>query len=222
MNYELPLVLFTSFTQLGVGLALFTAFRQCAQAEAAVSMHGQWLAVWLLTSVGLLFSLLHLGSPTMAATALKNLSFAWLSREGLIFYIFVGLALLCVWRSQSKGLAIATALAGIAGLIAQGMTYAVPAMPAINNAWPMVWFFMAAILSGAALSLAFGDKATLARVLAFCSIVSVALLLAAPLLWSGSDDSIIRETAALWFASPFYMAALGCFIVVARVFDSPV
>lgn len=209
MNYEIPLVLFTACTQIAAGLSLFAAWRRPA-GVAAAPPRLEWLLVWLLATAGLVFSLFHLGKPLLAATALKNLGAAWLSREGLIFALFAALAFLCLLFKAPKILGAATAAVGLLGILAQGMTYAAPAMPAIHNAWPLLWFGLSALVGGASLFLALGNGGPAARLLIWGGALLLLLLLGVPALWLGGDNLLVRESAERWFASPLYWGAALC------------
>lgn len=216
MNYEISLVLFTTLTQTAVGLSLFTAWKRQTAGEAVMPVRNKWLLVWLLTSAGLVISLFHLGKPLMAYTALKNFSMSSLSREGLVFPTFALLAFLClILKSPPRGLGAATAAIGILGVVVQGMTYAAPGFPAINNAWPLVWFAMAAFVCGAALFMALGSEGAADRLLIAGCLLFLLSLTGIPFLWTGSDNRIIQDSAALWFSSPFYWAALVCIAAAA-------
>ena len=96
-----PLIAYTLFAQLSVGLCLFPVAHQflsaagsttgaaSALSEAAVLVSAACLAV------GLLFSFYHLGSPFRAYRALSKIQSSWLSREILFSVIFFGALLAC-------------------------------------------------------------------------------------------------------------------------------
>ncbi len=208
MSYEFPLVIFTVFTQLGVGIALYS----CCNGFSAVSGEEKdpahtraWFCAFFASFVGLLASFFHLGHPFAAYKALNNLGDSWLSREALILGCFCALAL-CNVFCRSKGLMLVTAIVGLMGLVAQGMTYAAPSMPTINNAFPMALFVFSALALGAFHSavlfspryFAFGRPALL---------VLLAILLLAPTLWL-SGTATMQESATLWLSSKLYWLGL--------------
>lgn len=215
MNYELPLVLFTLLTQCAVGLALAAAWNALCTASGATprrsssqQAHGatrEWYWIAGLSCAGLLASLLHLGDPLRAATALNNLSVSWLSREGLAFGLFTACALVLCFK-RTMGLMVITALVGLAALIMQGMTYAPVSMPAIHNGWPTILFILSALALGSVFA---SSKDTMLLGLQRISLcVLLLLLLVVPCVWS-SGNAIMQETARMWLRSPLFWAGLG-------------
>ena len=100
MSFEFPLVIFTVFTQLGVGVALFAWWDMLVTPEEAHTKTVRmrvWFCAFVASFVGLAASLFHLGHPLAAYKALYNLGDSWLSREGLIFGCFCGLAFINIW-----------------------------------------------------------------------------------------------------------------------------
>jgi len=214
MNYEFPLVIFTVLTQFAVGLALFAAFKslRCAGSTAkecediSAWRSKDWFAAFLLASFGLGASMFHLAQPLRAMEALGNLSVSWLSREGLIFGLFTVLALVNALR-ESRCLAVLAALCGVAAVVAQGMTYAPAALPAVSNGVPMLLFLLSALALGALSGQVNGshDFGTAFRV--SCAAL-VAVLLIVPCLWT-SGGTVMQASAALWMQSWMFWAGLG-------------
>ena len=214
MNYEFPLVIFTVLTQFAVGLALFAAFKSlsCAGSTAkecediSAWRSKDWFAAFLLAAFGLGASMFHLAQPLRAMEALGNLSVSWLSREGLIFGLFTVLALVNALR-ESRCLAVLAALCGLAGIVAQGMTYAPAAMPAVSNGVPMLIFMLTALALGSSAGQVNGshDFSTAFRV---SSASLVAVLLIVPCLWT-SGGTVMQASAALWMQSWMFWAGLG-------------
>lgn len=214
MNYEFPLVIFTVLTQFAVGLALFAAFKslRCAGSTAkecediSAWRSKDWFAAFLLAAFGLGASMFHLAQPLRAMEALGNLSVSWLSREGLIFGLFTVLALVNALR-ESRCLAVLAALCGVAAVVAQGMTYAPAALPAVSNGVPMLLFLLSALVLGALAGQVNGlhDFGTAFRV--SCAAL-VAVLLIVPCLWT-SGGTVMQASAALWMQSWMFWAGLG-------------
>jgi len=214
MNYEFPLVIFTVLTQFAVGLALFAAFKslRCAGSTAkecediSAWRSKDWFAAFLLAAFGLGASMFHLAQPLRAMEALGNLSVSWLSREGLIFGLFTVLALVNALR-ESRCLAVLAALCGVAAVVAQGMTYAPAALPAVSNGVPMLLFLLSALALGALSGQVNGshDFGTAFRV--SCAAL-VAVLLIVPCLWT-SGGTVMQASAALWMQSWMFWAGLG-------------
>jgi DMSO reductase anchor subunit len=214
MNYEFPLVIFTALTQFAVGLALFAAWKslRCAGSTArecediSAWRSKDWMVVFLLAAFGLAASLFHLAQPLRAAEALGHLSVSWLSREGLVFGIFTVLALVNVFR-ESRCLSVLAALAGLAGIVAQGFTYAPVAMPAVSNGVPMLLFLLSALALGSAAGQMNGshDFSTVFRT--SCAAL-LAVLLIVPCLWT-SGGAVMQASAELWMQSWIFWAGLG-------------
>jgi len=197
-----------------VGLALFAAFKslRCAGSTAkecediSAWRSKDWFAAFLLASFGLGASMFHLAQPLRAMEALGNLSVSWLSREGLIFGLFTVLALVNALR-ESRCLAVLAALCGVAAVVAQGMTYAPAALPAVSNGVPMLLFLLSALALGALSGQVNGshDFGTAFRV--SCAAL-VAVLLIVPCLWT-SGGTVMQASAALWMQSWMFWAGLG-------------
>ncbi|HWB83907.1 MAG TPA: DmsC/YnfH family molybdoenzyme membrane anchor subunit [Bryobacteraceae bacterium] len=137
---HLPLVFMLVLTQLSVGafLGLLPIGVRQWRAELAA------LAVALI-SLGA--STLHLGRPAYAWRALKMWRRSWLSREVLLFSLFANLAMVSA-ATGLRSLAIATVLAGAAGITASAFIYMVPARPAWNSKLTLADFYGTALLLG--------------------------------------------------------------------------
>ena len=166
MNYEFPLVFFTVLPQLGIGLALVGAWKTCFGGAALPRRF--WLTALAATLAGLVASLFHLGDPLRAATALNGLGHSWLSREGLVFGLFVLLLLFAVLR---PGRAL-PALLGLAALVVQDFTYAPVSMPAISNGFPLLLF----VLTALALGMSFGAAGVGPQRMVLCLLLVVLLI----------------------------------------------
>lgn len=199
MNYEFPLVFFTVLTQLGIGLALVGAWKTCFGGSLITRRF--WLTALAATLAGLVASLFHLGDPLRAATALNGLGHSWLSREGLVFGLFVLLLLLAALRPGRAAAALPAALAGLAALVVQGFTYAPVSMPAISNGFPLLLF----VLTALALGMSFGAAAAGPQRLTLSLLLVVLLIV--PCLWA-SGSAIMQDTAALWRQSAGFWAGL--------------
>ena len=199
MTYEFPLVFFTVLTQLGIGLALAAAWKTCF--GGAVVPRRLWLAALVATLAGLVASLFHLGAPLRAVTALNGLGHSWLSREGLVFGLFVLLLLLAALRPGRAVTALPAALAGLAALVVQGFTYAPVSLPAVSNGFPLLLFALTALTLGTA----FGAETPGPQRLTICLLLVVLLIV--PCLWA-SGSAVMQETAALWRQSAGFWAGL--------------
>lgn len=213
-SMELPLVFFTLLSQMGIGLVLLSGARRWRMAAAAAGEAAheadrrQWLAAAGLLALGLLISLFHLGHPLDAATALKHLSTSWLSREALAFGLLTALVALTAVRGLPAPLVRASAGLGLLALVIQGMTYAPPSFPAVDNGLPFALFLLSALVlgAGAASLLAPAEaRPALARVLAWTLGMALVVHLLAPAIWL-SGGTVMRLTAQAYLASPLYWA----------------
>src|SRR5205807_2527141 len=121
-------------------------------------------------TVALAASLLHLGRPTRALKALRNVRTSWLSREVALFSVFALLALAyaACWarsapapRGLTLGLGIAATTAGVAGVYASARLYLVPARPVWNSGRTPAAFFATAASTGPLLALLAVDRSRL-------------------------------------------------------------
>lgn len=70
---EFPLVLFTVFTQMAVGLALLSATRQWAVVEGpSRKIQTEWVVVAGLLAIGIIAAFFHLGHPLGAVRMLNQ------------------------------------------------------------------------------------------------------------------------------------------------------
>ncbi|MDE5831752.1 MAG: dimethyl sulfoxide reductase anchor subunit [Desulfovibrio sp.] len=219
MSFEFPLVFFTVLTQLACGMAIFLCWRMWINPDSDdLPKRRAWLWTGGVAAVGLIASLCHLGQPFQAYMALINLGASSLSWEVLAFSCFTALAFL-VYFVYSRALALLAAIIGAVGLFTQGLTYAPPSMPAINNVFPMVVFWLSAIALGASsLTLIRSAEYNLAGRLAMCALIAV--LLIAPSIWL-SGSTTMRETGLLWLKSGGFWcgAVLILLAFVATWFD---
>ncbi|EAP1707828.1 hydrogenase [Salmonella enterica] len=205
-HYELPLVIFTVLSQMSVGMALLLTWRTLRGELEGNRMY--WLVTGLVLAVASVAAILHLAHPGRAYDALRNLQHAWLSREILgatLYGVAVGLTFLA---KGHKAPAILASVLGIVLVAVQGMTYAAPAMAAVANGVTMLMFFITVWVMGcAAIPLLKVSPAIAA--LRQGILVSVAVLVAAPLMWL-SGGTIMQMTAHGWLSSPLYLASLVC------------
>lgn len=224
-SMELPLVVFTVFSQAAIGVTVMRAVRTTADGSGAED-HGarrEWGLIAGLMVLGMLGSLFHLGHPLSAPTALNHLGTAWLSREVLFAGLFTGVTVLAVLVAGITGkpvLAWLGTLLGLGVIVSAGMTYAPPALPALNNALPFTFFLTSAVILGAGFGSWFAGgvrAALMARIFTTALVVGLVLNLAAPWIWL-SGGTVMRMTGQAWLGSGFYWAhvlvLIGCLGVV--------
>jgi Fe-S-cluster-containing dehydrogenase component/DMSO reductase anchor subunit len=146
-------------------LIVLTLLSQTALGAAATSVALHSTAASLTASAtataGLVASLLHLGRPTRAWKAVRNLKTSWLSREVLLLGVFTTLtgAYAVAGRAGRPAnpvaitIAIAAAVAGCAGVYASGRLYMLAARPVWNSRRTIVSFFATALSVGPILAL---------------------------------------------------------------------
>ncbi|MGH9278953.1 MAG: DmsC/YnfH family molybdoenzyme membrane anchor subunit [Acidimicrobiales bacterium] len=174
-----PLIVLTLLTQLSLGMVAATVLLGLAGAGRA-SLEGAATAAWLAGALALGASLFHLGRPTRALKALRNLRTSWLSREVALFGIF---SFLCLAYAAGRGSAVGVAVvvAGMAGVYASARLYLVPARPVWNSRRTPVAFFATAASVGPVAALLCVDRSVMrpgwiAALLAIAAAGSVAQL----------------------------------------------
>lgn len=218
---ELPLVLFTILSQVAIGLVLLSAARQWATVDApGPKARVEWGAIGAILALGVIASLFHLGQPLGAVRSLTNLKTAWLSRE-ILGIILLGLLVAAVFvgllRNWASGWLIKlAALIGLLTLIATGLTYAPPSLPAVNGGLSIVFFTLTALVLGAAGASYFAPahkQPLLTAVLAGSLLVALVVYLLVPWLWL-YGGTVQRLTGQAYLASPLYWTRLIIGLVI--------
>lgn len=148
------LVWMTSLIQLSVGTLIAAVITRRTNPILLTLM-------FALTAFTLNISVLHLGRPAYAWRALKMWRRSWLSREVLLFGLFfLSLSLVTglAWLKAAHViplpqaifllLQMATALFGLAGILASARIYLVPARPAWNMRHTPVDFILSSVVLG--------------------------------------------------------------------------
>jgi DMSO reductase iron-sulfur subunit len=153
-----PLVFLTLLTQLSLGTVMATVATQLAGSAGDGTLAGGALGGSLAGAIALAASLFHLGRPTHAVKALRNMRTSWLSREVALFSAFAvaAFAYAAAWRSTVQGgvpalgaaLGVVAVVLGVAGVYASGRLYLVPARPVWNSRRTLVAFFATALSLG--------------------------------------------------------------------------
>lgn len=161
MLSELPLVIFTIIAQMSVGsfvvLGLIHLFGARTDRDVIDKVSDPALyAIGPILALGLLASMMHLGTPIRAINALRHLDSSWLSREilfGLLFAAIGGAFAFTQWfkwltprlRQALAGLA---AVVGLALIWSMTMVYLLPTVPAWDSWATPARFFATTFLLG--------------------------------------------------------------------------
>jgi Fe-S-cluster-containing dehydrogenase component/DMSO reductase anchor subunit len=145
------LVLMTVLTQLSVGS--FVTIWLLELLGSTTSLRVAAVTSLVVAALALNAATFHLGRPAHAYRALKAWRRSWLSREVLLFAAFSGVATLyaaVLWLALPGGVAIgaATALVGVAGVLASACIYRVPSRPSWNTPLTLVQFNLTAASLG--------------------------------------------------------------------------
>lgn len=213
-TYETPLILFTVFSQLSIGMVAVSAVRQLYEPDSQPGkIRMEWMVAGGALLAGMIASIFHLGHPAGMIRTLSNLGSAWLSREALFAGVFLGLivvGMVLMREKTSRGLIAFTALVGLLAVFSMGMTYSPPSFPAINNVLPFVFFLITAALLGASVGELFtpvSKKPLVNGILTVSLIVGLVVYLIVPCIWL-SGGEIMRQTGQSWIASPLYWARI--------------
>lgn len=214
-SYETPLILFTVFSQLSIGMVTVSAVRLFTGPEPQPGkIRMEWLVAGGALLAGMIASVFHLGHPAGMVRSLSHLGAAWLSREALSVGVFLSLVVLGVIlmrEKTSRGLIALTAFVGLLAVFSMGMTYSPPSFPAINNVLPFVFFLITAALLGTSVSVLFApatQKQLVSGILAVSLIVGLVVYLIVPCIWL-SGGEIMRQTGHSWISSPLYWARIA-------------
>ena len=115
--HELPLLIFTLFLQGSVGVTLWLAFGEARASQSRLLLPAA--GAFVLASLGLISSALHMGYPLNALNALRHVSSSWLSREivfASLYLAALGLATLLMF-AKKPGWKLLLVVAGVAGLV---------------------------------------------------------------------------------------------------------
>ncbi|MBP2019600.1 anaerobic dimethyl sulfoxide reductase subunit C (anchor subunit) [Symbiobacterium terraclitae] len=189
------LTLFTVLSETAVGLAvLYTLFGFTPSARQKPDAYNRlarpaMLTAWLATGAAMLLSLTHLGHPQFAFRALGGLPSSWLSWEVLLTSLFALGALLLWWQSRTgqapRWAPVLVSAVGLASVIASGMIYVLPSLPANAGGFPVLLFLATTLTTGGAALLALLSVTEAGRAFAPEWLVELALFTAGAVLLTG-------------------------------------
>jgi DMSO reductase anchor subunit len=217
---ELPLILFTLFTQIAVGMAVFVALRQWAVVEGpTIKSRNEWITILVLIGLGVFAAFFHLGKPLGAIRMIANIGSAWLSREILTFGVFGALSAISFYlvftRSSNGWLFKATALVGLLAVFSTGMAYASAGLDAIHNVLPLILFMLTVFTLGPAVASYFVEEkshAPLVSILVPTLLTSVIVRFLVPFVWL-SGNAVTRATGQNFLASPLHWLHIIALVV---------
>lgn len=155
--HDLPLVIFTICMQAAIGIALFSMIAKQVQKDKEFKVVA--LVAAILSIIGVLASLLHLGVPLQALRSLTSLGSSWLSREILFSGGFMGLtviyALLIYMKPMAKGAIKAVgwtaSIVGIVDVFMMSKVYTSSSIAAWQGASTYIEFYATMIILGIAI-----------------------------------------------------------------------
>jgi Fe-S-cluster-containing dehydrogenase component/DMSO reductase anchor subunit len=163
---HLPLVWMTLLAQLAAGATVCAAVIGSSRVAAAATLS------WVLALTG---SLLHLGRPTQAWKAIRNVRSSWLSREILAFTAAVPCSALLAARPTAV-VAFGAAVANIAAIVVNARVYRVAPRPAWDTPLTTVRFLASAARLGPLVAAAMTHRHRVLWMLASITALSVMLV----------------------------------------------
>ena len=159
---EWALVTFTILAQMSVGAFVVLgivhsyANRKAGMQEADRLSDRALVAIIITLGLGMLASLLHLGNPLRAPTAVTNLATSWLSREILSGVAFAVLGVIFAamqwfkWGTYAVRNVIAwiAAAVGLVLVYCMSRVYMIPEQPAWNTMVTLLSFYIATLMLG--------------------------------------------------------------------------
>ncbi len=144
---EWPLMVFTLALQMATGIAIAaTLVARSASLSQIALFRDYGMLIFPVIAGGLLISTMHLGRPLEAWRATSNLRQSRLSREVMLTLLFgiAGAACSASWWVGGPWLrffaSAATAMLGIAAVVASAAIYKLPSKPAWNSGWVLLSF----------------------------------------------------------------------------------
>lgn len=160
--HELPLVTFTILAQMSVGAFVVLGLVQLLGrkrwgTETIDKLSDPALyAIGPLMVLGLIASMLHLGTPAHALNSILGIGHSWLSREiffGAGFAVMGAVFAFAQWKKLAtaglrQAFALLTGLMGLGLVFSMSMVYMLPTVPAWNSIATPIRFFTTTLLLG--------------------------------------------------------------------------
>ncbi len=196
---NLPLVLFTYFAQVGLGVGLVGVFVR-KDLESIRRQRWIYLVGFICLCIALFLTFFHFGEPSHALNVVYGLGTSWLTLETIMVSISLGFMLVTFIVHSAMWLKIVTAVLSFITIFVQGLTYAAPNFAPINNAFPFTFFLLSAIAMGSSLFYVRGSQ-----VASLTGLIS--LLVTVPCVWS-SGSEVMLATSYMWAGSVYYWSGL--------------
>ena len=163
---HLPLVWMTVLAQLAAGATVCAAITGSTRVAATATL------AWILALAG---SLLHLGRPTRAWKAIRNVRTSWLSREIVAFSAAIPCSALLALHPTAL-VTVVAALVNIAAIVVNAQVYRVAPRPAWDTPLTTVRFLASAARLGPLVAAAITNQHRVAWTLASLSALSTLLI----------------------------------------------
>jgi anaerobic dimethyl sulfoxide reductase subunit C (anchor subunit) len=230
---EWGLVIFTTAITAAVGAYLWaTIMASIARArKTGVDLGINSLVALGLTVIGMLGSLLHLGTPLLAPYSVLNLGSSWLSREILFTSLFLVLLVVAIALDRTKagseglriGWAWATTIVGLIAVLSSAEVYMVTIMPAWQSWYILVTFYATTLVLGGMVFIltsrkALGDDALRLGLVMLAAVLLQLALLPNHLAGLVAGGPAAQATAALLSGTYRGVMAIGWVLVAGGAF----
>ena len=154
---EMPLLIFTLIEQTTVGAFIALVVMQFLGKVEKKSAFKIAIVLFVLAVLGMIASLFHVGQPLRSLNIMRGLATSWLSREVLLFGLFVLGTLVYALLAKFKGgraagiVGIIGAICGLGAVICTGLAYMLPGVPAWDSITTPLQFFLTAVACGISL-----------------------------------------------------------------------
>lgn len=170
---ELSLIVFTVCMQAAIGTIVLKMIAKYFSKEQEFKLATTIAAI--LSIVGVLASLFHLGTPTLALNSLLNLGSSWLSREVLFSGMFMGIvviyAILVYVKPEANSLlnifGWAAGLVGLVDVFFMAKVYTFSSVSAWQGWLAFIEFFAATVIFGVSIMLVTSIKSLDKRLLRY-------------------------------------------------------
>ncbi|EMP6507585.1 dimethyl sulfoxide reductase anchor subunit [Enterobacter hormaechei] len=202
--HELPLLIFTLFLQGSVGVTLWLEFGS-TQRSALLPAAG----AFVLASLGLLASALHMGYPLNALNALRHVSSSWLSREIIFASLYLaalGFATLLMFVKKPgwKPLLVVAGLVGLVDVFCMAQIYMHASVVTWQHVNTLVLFIgSVGIIGSACMAVGTRSQSTVRAAIVIITLLVIARLVMQPV-WL-ADITSMDHTVVTFPHAPLQM-----------------